>query len=316
MKETQEICLLYTNYHSLLWESIASQIDCRNIITINFSKRKTKSEKCKTIERSEKNKIIFFLICIKIAITAKFKKYNLFIPHPDHLLGNTLFFGRNAQKITIIEDGVLNYYNNKRNKEINRISRKRKYITMFTPFKYKVYSGHLSGIDTHPPKRLCGWFTSPDDLFERSTFKETYKIPTKNLSNETSQKYEAFFIDQPIENFLNQETAKKLREKATKYMEENFKIVFVKCHPESKSKSIQIRNKVEEEESNSLTAEELIMKYKPSYIISYCSTSLLNTRRLLPNSKIISIGINEITNENKELQKIKILFEKNNIEAI
>ncbi|SDH58800.1 polysialyltransferase family glycosyltransferase [Pseudomonas panipatensis] len=316
MKETQEICLLYTNYHSLLWDSIANQIDCKNITTINFSKRKTKSAKCITIERSEKSKIAFLLICMKVAITAKFKKYNLFIPHPDHLLGNTLFFGRNAKRITIIEDGVLNYYDNKRNKEIDRISRKRRHITMFTPFQYKAYSGHLSGIDAHPPKRLYGWFTSPEDLFKRNVFKETYKIPTTNLSKETHQKYEAFFIDQPIENFLNQKTAKALREKAKKYMEENFNIVFFKSHPESKSKSIEIRNKVEEKESNLLTAEELIMKYNPDHIISYCSTSLLNSRRLLPNSKITSIGIDEITNENKELQKIKILFEKNNIETI
>lgn len=313
MNASLKIYLLYTNYHSLLWEPIIQESTNINSITINLSKRKLKKKYGTIIERSENGKLKFILLCLKVAILAKIKKYELYLPHPDHLLGNNLFFNKNATNITLIEDGILNYYENRIESSKNRSSKLAKKLSIITPFKYKEYTGHLSGIDAKPPHSLDGLFIEPESVVRPEQFSNLTKIPLPNIEEYKSPGIEILLIDQPIEKFLTEELAKNLREKTLELLNSKSRVL-IKPHPESTNTNTvhTIKNATIFKNTN-ITAEELILSTRPRTIISYCSTSLLNAARLLPNSEIISIGMLEIEKELPETRHITRIFKEKNI---
>ncbi|MCU1729592.1 alpha-2,8-polysialyltransferase family protein [Pseudomonas sp. 7P_10.2_Bac1] len=311
----KSICLLYTTYHSFLWDLISKEIDHKHLTVINFSKRPlNNSLKSKIIERTKTSKINFIITCLAIALKAKTSKYNLTLPHPDHLLGNTLFFNKNALSITLLEDGILNYYHYKRAYAIAKKSEKRKKITQLTPFKYNLYSGHLSGVDDCPTSELHGWFTDPEQIINKEKFKSTKKIQLPSSSTEIQESNNTvILLDQPLEKFLSAETAKAIREKAKNFIEKNFKEVIIKPHPEHASTEEKIANEVSFSFEPNIPIEEVILRIEPSAAISFCSTALINISKISSNTQCIAIGINEIVSELPDTQQIKELFLKNNI---
>jgi hypothetical protein len=314
--ENKTICLLYTTYHSFLWDLISHDIDQSNLVVLNFSQRPLNNIiKNKVIERSKTNKIKFLLACLAIASKSKFHKYNLILPHPDHLLGNTLFFNKNAQSISLLEDGILNYYNYKQAHAIAKKSEQRRKLTRFTPFSYTIYTGHLSGVDNCPTPELYGWFTDPEQIIKKSKFKHLNKINLPASSEQPANlNNTVLLLEQPLEKFLNETTAQFIRSKTKKFIEENFSEVIIKPHPQHTSTDSNIKNKVDFSFESNIPIEEIILKINPAAVISFCSTALINISKISSNTKCISIGINEITNELPDVQKIKDLFLKNNIE--
>ena len=315
-KKSMTICLLYTTYHSFIWDLISDQFDQQNLVVVNFSQRKTKTNAAThTIERTQTNKASFLLTCLAIATKTKFKKFNLILPHPDHLLGNTLFFNKNANNITLLEDGILNYYNYERAMSIEKIALKRKRITYLTPFRYTLYNGHHSGVDDCPTPNLSGWFTEPEKIFKKERFTSLNRIifPLCSVTNK-QQTCTALLLEQPLEKFLNATTAAKIRKKTIEYLESNFKKVIVKPHPEHSSIDMKIQNKEAFHFESNIPIEEIIHNIKPDAVISYCSTALINIANISKSTQCIAIGINEIVTELPTTIKIKDLFIQNNIE--
>ncbi|MCY1275181.1 hypothetical protein D9M70_238170 [compost metagenome] len=313
------LCLLYTTYHSFLWDTISREINQPNITIINFSKRplKIKSSANKTIERSRETKISFLIKCLKIASKAKFSPYNLFIPHPDHLLGNTLFFNKNAKNITIIEDGILNYYDYEASAEIKKTSKKRRLITYLTPFRYNTYTGHHSGIDSVPPRYLSGWFSNPEKIIKKENYSKINKIKFPEQKSKDHELYEkAVFLDQPIEKFLPPSKAKALRESSIAFLEKSFQEVTVKAHPEHDQETLPIKNRSIYIFPPNTPIEEIICETQPIAIISYCSTALINSALISPRTRCISIGINIITEEIPTTSSIRNLFKEVGVEII
>lgn len=313
------ICLLYTTYHSYLWDKISEQNPSeKEILILNFSKRKTKSRKNQKVlfSRSSSSKYKIIKECIKIAATCKIKKFKLTIPHPDHLLGNFLFFNKNVKEITLIEDGILNYYKNpNRDPGILTRQKKRQRITLLTPFRYQAYSGHLSGIDSLPPKTIKGYFHDPELIVEKSKFKEIKKIHTDKESKNQKKEKTLIIIEQPLESFLSKELALQLREKARKLIEGNFSEIYTKKHPEHLDSIQTITQQTKETAlDNSLPIEEQIGIINPSHVIGFTSTALINIKRANKETTCISIGLNEILKENKNISNLKQLFEKSGVE--
>lgn len=310
------ICLLYTTYHSFLWDLISDKIHHKNLAVVNFSKRKIKNNSnFKIIERTERNKTSFVFTCLAIALKFKFKKFDLFLPHPDHLLGNTLFFSKTVNHITILEDGILNYYNYERADAIEKIAKKRRLITWLTPFRYKLYTGHHSGIDSFPTSSISGWFTAPEKIIKKEKFRHLNKI---NFPVQTHEKNNTsglvIVLDQPLEKFISASTALNIREKTILFVENNFKNTIVKAHPEHESNSMSIKNELPFHFDSSTPIEEIILTINPEAVVSFCSTALINISKISQNIRCIAIGIDEISKEVPGTIKIKNIFSENNIE--
>lgn len=313
------ICLLYTTYHSFVWDCIGGEIDGDEILVINFSKRPLikRNANSRVIDRCKETKTAFLLKCIKIALRSKFLKYDLLLAHPDHLLGNTLFFGKNVKKITFIEDGILNYYDYTKSQAIQTRAIKRKWLTCFSPFQYYLYNGHHSGIDDCNAVEVSGWFSDPDNIVRKEKFKSVRKINFPLLiRKETNRNLAALFIDQPIEHFLSRELAMAIRQKSIKYLEENFKEVMIKNHPEHHASGLAIKNSFAPNFNQNMPVEELIFEICPDVVISYCSTALINISKISPSTQCVSIGMEEIVQEMPALIKVKKLFEFNRVSVI
>lgn len=309
------ICLLYTAYHSFIWDLIRENYPTKETITINFSKRLTKKPN-QTIERSRLSNIEFLRKCVGIAIESKFIEYNLILPHPDHLLGNFLFFGKRLKKLTILEDGILNYYNYQASGEIKKKAQKRRLITFLSPFRYKFYHGHHSGIEVHNKKEIYGWFSDPESVVHKEKFKSIKKIDFKNsLPLSPSTQSHAILLDQPLETFLSKELAQKIRNRSTDYLTKNFPLITIKPHPQHKTTYIPANSKLLHQEQYA-TIEEIIAIHQPIAVISYCSSALLNIKKIFPDIKCVSIGMKEITEEKPILSKILNLYKTNDIEII
>lgn len=314
--KSDTICLLYTTYHSFIWDLISEQFDHQNLVVVNFSKRKIKSNTTnKIIERTQTNKASFLLACLAIASASKFKRFNLVLPHPDHLLGNTLFFSKNAKNITLLEDGILNYYNYERAMSIEKQSIKRKRLTSLTPFRYKLYSGHHSGVDDCPTPNLSGWFTDPDKIIKKEKFSSLNKINFPACTDEKTQSNgTAILLEQPLEKFLNATTAHEIRKKTISFIENNFQKVIIKPHPEHSSIGMKLQNEVDFYFDKNIPIEEIILNINPDAVISYCSTALINISKISRSTRCIAIGINEISKELPETIKVKELFIENKVE--
>lgn len=315
-KNNETICLLYTTYHSFIWDLMSKQVHHKKITVVNFSNRKIKEHKNhKVIERTANNKITFLYKCITIAAKSKLKTFNLILPHPDHLLGNTLFFSKNVTKVTLMEDGVLNYYNYERTLNTAKIGIKRRRITYLTPFRYKIYSGHHSGVDDCSHAILSGWFTDPDNVIKKERFSSITKIyfPT-NTTPLGRDNRTAILLDQPLEKFLTAATANTIRKKTIAFVEQNFQRVIIKPHPQHDSISMEVSNVIPFDFEQNTPIEETIIRIQPVAVVSYCSTALINISKISSSTQCISIGINEIIAELPAAIEIKELLMKNKVE--
>lgn len=295
---------------------MSEQVAHKNLTVVNFSNRKIKENKNhKVIERAADNKIIFLFKCLTIAAKSKLKIFNLILPHPDHLLGNTLFFSNNVKKVTLLEDGILNYYNYERTLNAAKIGIKRRRITYLTPFRYKIYSGHHSGIDDCSHALLSGWFTDPENIIKKERFSSITKInfPTIALPLGRNNRT-AILLDQPLEKFLSAATANAIRKKTIAFVEENFEKVIIKPHPQHTSISMKISNVIPFDFEQNAPIEETILSIQPAAVVSYCSTALINISKISSSTQCVAIGINEIIAELPAAIEIKELLMKNKVE--
>lgn len=313
------ICLLYTTYHSYIWDKIQEKHPAtQKIVVLNFSKRRTKERPnvIVKIDRSRDSKIKVLAESLKIATISKFKKYNLTLPHPDHLLGNTLFFNKNATKITWIEDGILNYYSTQKlDKTLTKRQKKRALLTHFTPFRYKKFKGHLSGIHATLTKNTAGWFHTPDKVVDKNLFNELFTIPQNNQNTTQTNRRLALLIEQPLEKFLSKELANQIRKRTKKILENNYELVIIKKHPEHiNTATTNIRNEINTPINPSLPIEEQIGLINPSDVLSFCSTALINIKKSHQNIRCIAIGLNEIRDENPNLIGLTEIFKDSGVE--
>lgn len=313
------ICLLYTTYHSYVFEIMQEKLILKNLLVLNFSSRALKfdDQRIKIIERKNVFKLTFLLKCLWIAAYSKLFKYDLIIPHPDHLLGNILFFGNKVKNITLLEDGILNYYRYIKSGEIEKKALLRKKLLMFTPFKYNLYEGHHSGIESMPPGKINGVFSDPSSIYHAELFNKIIKIDFSSNSNakEKKQPY-VIFLDQPIEIFLSANTSKKLRKSASAYIRENFNEVLYKSHPQHKQTPYDFGIKTTILDNNSIPIEELIYQLNPMAVVSFCSTALVTISMISNDIECISIGINEMIPSAPTLTTVKKLFELHHVKLV
>ena len=179
-----------------------------------------------------------------------------------------------------------------------------------------VYKGFVTGINQI--KYDGAFVTHPELIVMRSHYGNLFKIvkykPKKNIKLLSNV---ALFVDQPLEHIFTINDLCKINLKLNNFIDSIDKKVYFKIHYDSKNTVENNKFTILSNSYRTMPVELLIEEIKPSIVISYFSSALMNIKKMYPQIKCISIGANlrkiQINGKNKNFADLIAQFDIENI---
>lgn len=202
---------------------------------------------------------------------------DLHLPHPFNPLSNHAFFHEGPIRRFIYQDGILNYYDAITPLASLRSRMKQRLKSAVIGARYRMYGGHLSGIDSRPV--AGGFFTHPDLVVSAGKFPVLRKLAFSSGHRMTDPAAEGdvLFLDQPIELIVGTERARELRHRTIEYVNSLGGRVLYKPHyAQGRTFSRAPNWSPLAPEVSSLPAEWALARIKVAHVVSFCTSALAN----------------------------------------
>ncbi|PLW70250.1 polysialyltransferase family glycosyltransferase [Pseudohalioglobus lutimaris] len=243
--------------------------------------------------RNRFTKFLGFLLASLYArvLLLRYRRVSICLPHPDHLLGNFLFFHPQVDERCIFEDGILNYYDAVLTENQLRGMMFRHRFGWLIGLKYTLYEGFLSGIDARQYDRA--FVSYPEKMVRRESYGEVFTINRYHRSGEQWRSSGVILmLDQNIELLLDATDADKLRKKMARVVEQISGEVLIKPHYDMRNRQEPPTETWVAAEYRSQPAELIIDEIKPKAVVSFCSSALINIKELYPEVQCVAVGAN------------------------
>ncbi|MBF0233056.1 MAG: hypothetical protein HQK65_08465 [Desulfamplus sp.] len=229
----------------------------------------------------------------------------LYIAHPFHFACNYLAFNNFAEKIYLLPDGILNYYEARIDNNSLKKMIQGKILCAMAGINYKMFKGHYtgyelgiySGVYCFSEKRLL---TKTGKIFNIA--KTSVNIGLKPLKDI------CLFIDQPVNKSIHYDLAKRINDF---FLSRQFKKIIYKKHPSYKCDSLKYLLNSGAEIcliESKMPIEMLFDEIDAGYIVSFDSSALLTLKFLYPDRECVSIGMDLFCQQDYQLYKIKKIF--------
>lgn len=215
--------------------------------------------------------------------------FDVYMPHPGHILSNYLFFTSLPGKRTFVyEDGLLNYYDANANNPF--ISKAKLLLARLGGMRYRDYTGHLAGYDAGS---YDGAFLSmPDKAVRKDRLGTLHRL---NFATEvfTPSPKTILFLDQDVSSHMSVEARERsIAAMLDAYSLENYFYHYKPHHDHASRLSAAMQPLAPE--LRSLPAEMLIERLRPSHVISFFSSALINIKRCWPKVECVSLAAEHI----------------------
>lgn len=289
------IIIGFTPYHAYAASQIIAQLD--GVIYCAFTKswpttnkpyvRIGLPEDCSIPGKAVLSFLHFAFLVHRLTFTRK--PFDVYIPHPGHILSNHLFFSKSPKKrVLLYEDGLLNYYDATVKNPF--VGRTKKLLARACGLRYRNYIGHLAGYDAG---QYDGAYLSMPDRAVRKECLGTLQrlhFPTHPFK---LKKKTILFLDQDVSTILAPEEREAcLAEMLERYPQKDYSYYY-KAHHDHAS---QLSERMTELASSlkSLPAEMLIERLRPSHVISFFSSALINIKNSWPEVECVSLAATHI----------------------
>ena len=202
---------------------------------------------------------------------------DLYLPHPFNPLSNHAFFREGPIRRFIYQDGILNYYDAITPLASVRSRMRQRLKSAVIGARYRMYGGHLSGIDSRPV--AGGVFTHPDLVVSADKFPVLRKLAFSGGPRTTDPATEGdvLFLDQPVELIVGTERARELRRRTVEYVNSLGDRVLYKPHyAQGRTFSRDPSWLPLTPEVSSLPAEWAFAHIKVAHVVSFCTSALAN----------------------------------------
>jgi len=205
------------------------------------------------------------------------KQVDLYLPHPFNPLSNHAFFHEGPIRRFIYQDGILNYYDAATPLApfSTRVRQRAKAAVIGA--HYRMYDGHLSGIDSRPV--AGGFFTHPDRVVSVEKFPLLRRLAfrTNHQTADLVDEGDVLFLDQSVELIVGTERARELRRRTVEYIDALGARVLYKPHyAQGREKSLGPRWVPLAPGLSALPAEWALARIRVAHVVSFCTSALAN----------------------------------------
>ena len=202
---------------------------------------------------------------------------DLYLPHPFNPLTNYAFFHAASCNRFIYQDGILNYYDaaTPLKTVASRMRQRAKGVVIGS--RYRVYGGHLSGIDARAVSG--GFFTHPGRIVGAEKFPSLRRLEFRHAATrvEALLRRGTLFLDQPIESLVEPERARELRRLTVDYVNALGGPVFYKPHYAQGHEISCDRVWMSLDPAlRGLPAEWAVARMDVANVVSFCTSALAN----------------------------------------
>lgn len=237
------------------------------------------------------------------------KQIELYVPHPNNIFTNYLFFCHEITTVNIYEDGILNYYdaptNNKQPNAIFRL------LSKACGLAYTSYSGHLSGLDAR--MITSGYFYRPSSIVSMNKFEKLFELTPEKQQTLIDEKTILFLDQDTSSQFSDTHRLKLIDDMLEKFSRTDYNYYYKPHHEyEAKFEMTKLPKNL-----RPLAAEKVIEAIKPGIVISFFSSALINIKQISPDTRCISLASREIQiTINGERKTLDSLFLAASVECV
>lgn len=236
---------------------------------------------------------------------------DVYMPHPGHILSNYLFFASiPGKRIYIYEDGLLNYYDADVNNAF--VGKAKRLLARVGGLRYRDYTGHLAGYDVGS---YDGAFLSMPDKAVRqdrlgTLHRLSFETQTLSLKNNT-----ILFLDQDVSSRMSLENREHcISVMLSEYPPSEYIYHYKPHHDHASGLSTTMQPLAPE--MRSLPAEMLIERLRPSHVISFFSSALINIKHGWPNVDCVSLAASQIPiTRNGKQSSLQEVFQENGVKC-
>lgn len=200
---------------------------------------------------------------------------DLYVPHPFNPLSNHAFFHAGPSRRFIYQDGILNYYDAAPPLASLSARMRQRAKASVIGARYRMYGGHLSGIDNGPV--AGGFFTHPDRIVRSEKFSSLRRLEFRSEGGSAEPRADVLFLDQPLESILDAARSRELRRRTIEYANALGGRVYYKPHyAQGQAVSFAPGWTALAHDWNVLPAEWVVGRLRPAHVVSYCTSALAN----------------------------------------
>lgn len=202
---------------------------------------------------------------------------DLYLPHPFNPLANYAFFHPGSCDRFIYQDGILNYYDAATPLSDVRSRLRQRGKGLAVGAWYRMYGGHLSGIDALPV--AGGFFTHPDRIVGAAKFPMLRRLDFHHEIKRarSATRRDTLFLDQPIESVVGAELAHGLRQRTVEYVNSLGGRVLYKPHyAQGRTVSRDPGWVPLDPALITLPAERAVAGLDVANVVSFCTSALAN----------------------------------------
>lgn len=309
--ERMSIFVGFTPYHAYVARNILEQLNGR--IYCAFSKIWPTTKKpyirlgpSEAWPAPVKSTLCFLHLAITVHhLMARGYPLDIYIPHPGHIMSNYLFFGNiPGRRLYLYEDGLLNYCDVAQpNPFVNTTKR---LLARIGGLPYRDYIGHIAGYDAGS---YDGAFLStPEQAVRKECLGEVHRLlfPVEKLEVERNL---ILFLDQNVSSRMSATAQEEcINAMFAAYPKGSYQY-FYKPHHDHASHLAAIMDPLDSHLRN-LPAELVIERLRPSHVVSFFSSALVNIKRSWPQIHCVSLAADHITiSRNGTPSSLRDLFE-------
>lgn len=289
------IVIGFTPYHAYAAKSILERLD--GCVYCAFTKSWPKTEKPyikigppgSWLAPSKASLTFLHFAVVIHRLIARGCALDVYMPHPGHILSNYLFFASiPGKRIYIYEDGLLNYYDADVNNAF--VGKAKRLLARAGGLRYRDYTGHLAGYDVGS---YDGAFLSmPDKAVRKDRLGALHRLnfETQELA---LQRNTILFLDQDVSSRMSPEERKHCIAVMLSAYPSNEYAYHYKPHHDHTSRLSNAMQPLAPE-LRSLPAEMLIERLRPSHVISFFSSALINIKNAWPQIECVSLATAQI----------------------
>ena len=205
------------------------------------------------------------------------EQVDLYLPHPFNPLSNHAFFHAGSNRRFIYQDGILNYYDAAVPLASFSARIRQRAKAALIGARYRMYVGHLSGIDSRPV--AGGFFAHPDRIVSAEKFPALRRLAFRSdrRAADLAAEGDVLFLDQPVELIVGIERARELRRRTVEYIDSLGARVLYKPHyAQGREKSLRPHWVSLAAELSALPAEWALARIRIAHVVSFCTSALAN----------------------------------------
>ena len=286
----------FTPYHSYVSSKIIDQLDNSKVYCA-FTKSWPKTQKqynrlgLPIQQPVPGNNILltFHLSYLLYKITTTKQAVDIYIPHPGHILSNYLFFSDIPNKrIFIYEDGLSNYIDASSHNPF--IGKLKLTLARLCGLQYREYSGHLAGYDAGSYDGA--YLSMPDKAVSKDRLGTLHRLSFETQAF-ASKHNTILFLDQDVSSRMSAEARDCCIAAMLAAYPPGKYIYHYKPHHDYSSRLSETMQPLDPKLRN-LPAEILIERFRPSHVISFFSSALVNIKSGWPQVECVSLAANQI----------------------